>query len=126
VVRVVRRFARGLEKNAYAGMEYRAWLAVAAVAVTLLGYVGPLVGVVLAGGAARGLFAVAALAQLAMYAALAVRERTRPWLALLYAVAAVLFAWVVARAVWLTVRRGGVEWRGTRYPLALLRTNRVP
>jgi GT2 family glycosyltransferase len=119
-------FARGLEKNAYAGMEYRAWLAVAAVAVTLLGYVGPLVGVVLAGGAARGLFAVAALAQLAMYAALAVRERTRPWLALLYAVAAVLFAWVVARAVWLTVRRGGVEWRGTRYPLALLRTNRVP
>jgi hypothetical protein len=41
-------------------------------------------------------------------------------------VAAVLFAWVIARAVWLTVRRDGVEWRGTHYPLALLRTNRVP
>jgi glycosyltransferase involved in cell wall biosynthesis len=119
-------FARGLEKNAYAGMEYRAWLAAAAVGGTLLLYLGPLAGVVLARGPARWLFAAAALAQGAAYAAVAARERTRPWLAPLYAVAAVAFAWVVARAVWLTVRRGGVEWRGTRYPLALLRTNRVP
>lgn len=119
-------FARGLEKNAYAGMEYRAWLAVAAVLGTVALYVGPLVGAALADGVARWLFAAAALAQCVMYAALALRERTRPWLALLYAVAAVLFAWIVARAVWLTMRRGGVEWRGTHYPLAQLRTNRVP
>jgi hypothetical protein len=119
-------FTRGLEKNTYAGMEYRAWLAVVAVLATLVGYLGPLVGVALAHGPARWLFGVTALAQATMYAALAARERTRPWLAPLYPVAAVLFAWVIARAVWLTVRRDGVEWRGTHYPLALLRTNRVP
>jgi glycosyltransferase involved in cell wall biosynthesis len=119
-------FARGLEKNAYAGVEYRLWLAAAGVAATVAAYVGPLAGVVLAGGAARWLFAAAALAQLAMYADVGARGRTRPWLAPLYAAAALGFAWVIARAVWLTVRRGGVEWRGTRYPLALLRTNRVP
>jgi glycosyltransferase involved in cell wall biosynthesis len=77
-------FARGLEKNAYAGMEYRAWLAVVAVLATLVGYLGPLVGVALAHGPARWLFGVTALAQATMYAALAVRERTRPWLAPLY------------------------------------------
>ncbi len=119
-------FARGLEKNVYAGMEYRAWLAAAAVAATVVAYAGPLAGAVLARGAARWLFAAAALAQCALYARVAAAGRTRPWLAPLYAAAALGFAWVVARAVWLTVRRGGVEWRGTRYPLALLRTNRVP
>ncbi len=119
-------FAHGLEKNVYSGLEYRAWVAVAAVLGTVAGYVGPLAGAALAGGAARALFAAAALAQCGAYAAVAARGRTRPWLAPLYAVAALAFAWVVARAVWLTVWRGGVEWRGTHYPLAALRTNRVP
>jgi GT2 family glycosyltransferase len=118
--------ARGLEKNAYAGMEYRAWLAVAAVAGTVALYAGPLAGVLLAHGPARALFAAAAVAQCGTYAAVALRERTRPWLAPLYAVAALVFAGIVARAVWLTVRRGAVEWRGTRYPLDELRRNVVP
>jgi GT2 family glycosyltransferase len=118
-------FARGLEKNAYAGMEYRPALAVLAVVGTVLGALGPVAGALLATGAARWLFAGAVLAQAATYGAIAWRERTRAWLAPLYPAAALLFAWVVARAVWLTVRRGGIAWRGTFYPLAELRANRL-
>lgn len=119
-------FARGLEKNAYAGMEYRAWVAAAGVAATVALYVGPLLGAALARGAARWLFVVTALLQGAAYAWVAARGRTRPWLAPLYWAAALGFAWVVARAVWLAERRGAIEWRGTRYPLARLRASRAP
>jgi hypothetical protein len=33
------------------------------------------------------------------------------------------FGWVQARAVVLTLVRGGIDWRGTFYPLSDLRRN---
>jgi hypothetical protein len=37
-------------------------------------------------------------------------------------VATLLSISIVVRSTWVTLARGGVEWRGTRYPLARLRT----
>jgi hypothetical protein len=44
---------------------------------------------------------------------------------LLYPVSYLLFAWILLRALALNLSQGGIVWRGTFYPLAELRKNRV-
>ena len=40
-------------------------------------------------------------------------------------VATVLFIWILLRATFVTLRDDGINWRGTHYPLAALKANRV-
>ena len=117
--------ARGFRKNAFAGLRYSYLLALWAVIGGLTAAAWPFAAVWLTTGTERALYAVAGLAQMAAYAGPATVRRTRPWLALLYPVAAVLFAGILAAAVLRTMRRGGIEWRETFYPLERLRANRV-
>ncbi len=49
-----------------------------------------------------------------------------PWAALLFAPAVTVLAFALARSATLTLARGGVEWRGTRYPLDELRRGGSP
>ncbi len=42
-----------------------------------------------------------------------------------FPVAALIFCWIVARTTFLNLVRGGIVWRGTFYPLAELKANRV-
>ena len=44
---------------------------------------------------------------------------------MLYPVAALTFVGVLVSALWFTLRRRGIEWRGTFYSLDELRANRV-
>jgi hypothetical protein len=85
----------------------------------------PFVAIWMTSGAERVLYATAALAQMAAYAGPALTQRTRPWLAVLYPVATMIFVSILGAAVLRTVRRRGIEWRGTFYPLDELRANRV-
>ena len=65
------------------------------------------------------------LPQVIAYAGGAGVARSRPWLALLYPVAAVLFVAILTAAVVRTLRNHGIEWRGTVYALDRLRANKV-
>jgi hypothetical protein len=38
---------------------------------------------------------------------------------------AAIFVWILWRATFITLRDGGITWRGNRYPLAALKANRV-
>ena len=38
---------------------------------------------------------------------------------------AAIFVGILWRATFITLRDGGITWRGTRYPLAALKANRV-
>ncbi len=40
-------------------------------------------------------------------------------------VATVLFIWILLRATYVTLRDNGIDWRGTHYPLAALKANRI-
>ncbi len=113
--------ARGLEKNAFAGLDYRVTRAVAAVAALIGLHVVPFVVAPLVDGRPAALFGVAALLQ--VVAALAASRETGvpAWTALLFPLGALLLAAVVARSVILTLARGGIRWRGTFYSLAELR-----
>ena len=123
--RTLRELALGFRKNAFAGMNYSALRTAGAAAGNAALCVWPFIAVWLTSGAERAWYATSAIAQMVAYAGPAVVHRSRPWLALLYPAAAVLFVTILTAAVLRTVRRGGIEWRGTFYSLERLRANRV-
>lgn len=115
---------RVLEKNFFAQMGYRTWLALLAAFAVLvpwaLAFAGPFTG------RTSGWCALGGLAtMLAPGLAGCARQRLSPLVALL----APFFVWIVPlallRSTWTTLRNGGVRWRGTFYPLAELRARRV-
>jgi len=123
--RTLGELARGFRKNAYAGMKYSAAFTAYTIAGNLVLAVLPFVAVWISVGAIQMLFAIAAVAQMAAYAGAAYAQRTRPWLALFYPFAALIFVAILIAAVARTLRQRGIEWRDTRYSLDQLRSNRV-
>jgi cellulose synthase/poly-beta-1,6-N-acetylglucosamine synthase-like glycosyltransferase len=123
--RTLGELARGFRKNAFAGLHYSMPLTLAAVVGNLSLGVWPFAAIWITSGVEGALYATAALAQMAGYAGPALRQRTRPWLAVLYPFASLIFVSILGAAVLRTVRRRGIEWRGTFYPLDELRANRV-
>lgn len=116
--------ARGFRKNSFAALNYNLPLAIAAVLANLVS-VWPFVAMWTTDGATRALYALASLAWVAALVYHGAVQRLRPWLAPLYPVAALITAWIIGAAIGRTLLRGGIEWRGTFYPLAELKKNRV-
>ena len=116
---------RGLRKNAYAGLDYSFPRAAAGLAASFAINVWPWIGMLVLDGPARALNAVTALLLGVMYAGMAWHLRSKPWLAIGYPVAALISLYTICSAVAVTLRDGGISWRGTHYPLDALRANRV-
>lgn len=116
---------RGFRKNAFAGLRYSVLFAAGAVVGNLALAVWPFLAVWLTPGVERAMYVTAAVVQMAAYAGLASAQRTRRWLAPLYPLAALIFVAILGAAVLRTLRRRGIEWRGTHYPLDELRGNRL-
>jgi glycosyltransferase involved in cell wall biosynthesis len=116
--------ARGMEKNIFAGCDYRLDRFILVVLGLLALFWGPWVGVFLAPGMARGLFGGAAAICLLMslYAA---SRAVGPWhVAFGVPVSALILASIYVRSVYLTLWRGGIMWRDSFYALAELRRSR--
>ena len=58
-------------------------------------------------------------------AAMSFGNRGRVWIAIGYPIAAMIFVFILIDSTWRTLRRGGIEWRGTFYPLSALKGNDV-
>ncbi len=117
----------GLEKNAFAVLNYRPSLVAAATAATLAMFLGPLAGALLLHGAQAWPYRATALLQAAtvwLYATTFVVPH-RPWraalVALAYPVAALLYTYAMARSAVVALTRRGITWRDTFYPLDELR-----
>lgn len=122
--RDARGFMQGLEKNSFAAAGYSVPKAIAGSLALLALRVWPFAGLALTAGPTRWVNAVAVAAGLAIHWRV---WRTTAWPAralLWFPLAPVLMLAVLWRAVLLTLRRGGIAWRGTFHPLAALRAAR--
>ena len=117
--------ARGLRKNTFAGLNYSVPLAIGGVLVQIVGNIWPFVALFVTSGPLWWLNAAAATLMMVMFVAVAIGSGANPWLALGYPIAAMVLVYIFVAAVWITLRRGGIEWRGTFYSLAELKSNRV-
>jgi glycosyltransferase involved in cell wall biosynthesis len=113
-----------LEKNGFAGLRYRIGLSLLAFLGLAVQIVLPLAAVVSGGWATvAGLLIYASIAL--TYAANRHVTQASPWLAAVFAPAAAVLLFALVRSMILTLKRNGVVWRGTFYPLSELRRNAV-
>jgi GT2 family glycosyltransferase len=118
-------FFRGVEKNSFAALGYSvskvAFYAAEIPALTAW----PFAAAFLSSGAAAALYAGSAAAQVATFAVCNHFLRGRVFLlALGYPACALLFSYALVRSALLALVRGGIYWRGTFYPLSLLKEER--
>ncbi len=119
----VRALIHGMEKNSFAALDYRVGAAIASVASQLL-YAAAFLVPLWVTGALRVVVLFDLAVAIAASAAAARVVRQPVWSALLQPLVLPFMAWVQARAILLTLRRGGIVWRDTFYPLSELRKHR--
>jgi hypothetical protein len=116
---------RLLEKNAFAGFRYRVDVAVFASIALILQAVVPLLALGVGGWGVAACVTLYGSVALSFYANRKLNGIS-PLLAILYAPAALILAWSFLRSMFLALKRGGVAWRGTLYPLADLKSFMIP
>jgi hypothetical protein len=121
----VRGLIRGVEKNAFAALRFRTGETVASVALQFLGSLAPVAGLFLPGDAPKVLAVFAWAAIWLLYLSIGRYVRLRWWDFLTAPIGAALFSYAILRSMVVTLRRGGVTWRGTHYGLGELRRGMV-
>lgn len=117
---------RGLERSGFPGIDFSMTVAIGSVVGCLAGLLAPLYLPLVAGSAVvTAICAAAALFILAAYAVDASTHRLPLWIGILHPVACILFAYAMIRSVVVTLRAGGLSWRGTFYSIAELRRGTV-
>lgn len=117
---------RGLEKNAFPYLDYSVALTVGAILLMLTLNLLPWLLLPFVDGLAFACALTVVLLSVVLCAAAAVRTLGLPaWYGLAFPLGALLMALAIANSMWRVLRDGGVRWRGTLYPLAELRANRV-
>ena len=112
---------RGVTKNFFAAFGYSLPFATAAFCAMLILNVAPFVGVVFAQGWIRLLCAIAMTIAFGLHVGVDRVNRVSPLYALTHPIGAILFCYMIARSVAVTLWRGGVTWRGTFYSLKELK-----
>ncbi len=116
---------RAMEKNAFAGVDYRPTLMIAGSLFVLIGGVWPFLAVLIVPGPARWIYAAVCLSLLTIAAGGTRIVRAPLSCALGLPLAAILLVYIQWRTMLLTYYKGGMQWRDTHYSLAELRANRV-
>ena len=112
---------RGTTKNFFASSGYRLWLSSLHIFGLLLMCVFPVVALPFVHGWARA-FAIASIVfPVIAEIGVALEFRAPVIFALTYPIGALVFAWMITRSAFITLRQGGVVWRGTFYPLEELK-----
>lgn len=114
-----------LTKNFFALLSFQWPRTVASIVALAFLNLGPFVGIFLAHGWARLPYAIALGSLFGIYYGMSRLSDVPPYYVLLHPVSTCLVTYTVARSMVLTIRQGGVVWRGTKYPLEELRRGMV-
>ena len=118
-------FFCGVEKNSFAALGYSVPKVIFYAAEIPALTAWPFAAAFLASGATAALYAGSVAAQVATFAVCNRFLRGRVFLlALGYPACALLFSYALLRSALLALARGGIYWRGTFYPLSLLKEKR--
>jgi hypothetical protein len=112
---------RGVTKNFFAALGYNLPLVVVAICGMWMMNVAPFVGVIWGHGWVRALSGIAVVIALAFHVGVDIAMHVSPLYAFTHPLGAVLFSYMLLRSTVVTLRDGGVTWRGTFYPLEELR-----
>ncbi len=116
---------RGLEKNAFAGTDYRVTLVLAGIAAHAVGVFWPFVALFFTTGGALGCY-VASIAVLLLVAADNQRFTGGRWWHGLFVPAGIaVLDYAILRSTVLALVRRGIFWRGTFYSLSDLKDNQL-
>ncbi len=114
-----------LTKNFFAVLSFQWWRTVISASGLAFLNFGPFLGIFLAHGWARATYGVALASMFAIYIGMSWRSAVPPYYFLLHPVSTTLFIYTLLRSMFLTLWNDGIEWRGTKYPLAELRKGMV-
>ncbi len=116
---------RGLEKNAYAAVDYRWWLPPLGVLALAAGVLWPLAALFATTGPAWWCYAGTVAVMLVLGCVQPRFTGGRWWHGLFLPAGLVVIVGAALRSMAVTLRAGGIRWRGTFYPLRELKRNRL-
>jgi hypothetical protein len=112
---------RGTTKNFFASSGFRLWLTSLQILGLLLMCVFPVVALPFVHGLALALALISILLPVIAEIGVAIEFNTPSIFAFTYPIGALIFVWMIIRSAFVTLRQGGIIWRGTFYPLEELR-----
>ena len=112
---------RGVSKNFFAAANFHLWLVVAHVLIIFLVTVVPVAALPFVRGWAFAFAAVSATISIGFQAAVGYVLKANPLYGLTQPIGAFIYLYMVANSTVLTLRQGGIVWRGTFYSLRELR-----
>jgi glycosyltransferase involved in cell wall biosynthesis len=107
---------RGTEKNFYAATGFRWWMAGLQLFSIFMAWIFPWVALPFVHGWARVLAVIAIVIPMLAQAGAAREFRVSMLYAFTQPVGALIFFWMLLRSTVITLRNGGITWRGTFYP----------
>jgi len=116
---------RGVEKNFFAGAQFRIPVAAAQISALLVMNVIPFAGLLFGHGWIRLFAAISVLIATCFHLGVDLVMRVSPLYCLTLPLGATIFAYMVLRSTIITLRQGGIVWRDTFYPLDELRRGLV-
>ena len=116
---------RGTTKNFFAVTRFQLWrVCVQAVGLFLLSVL-PFIALPFLRGWALAFAALAAALAVAIQASVSIKFEVPAAYALTHPIGAMILIWMLVRSTFVTLRQGGIVWRGTFYPLDQLKKGLV-
>jgi len=112
---------KGLEKNFFAAAQFSVAVVAMQVAALLLFNVAPFYGLIFGAGWIRVLAGISVLLAMSFHLGGDVVMRVSPLYCLTLPLGATVFVYILLRSTVVTLRQGGIYWRGTFYKLEELR-----
>lgn len=112
---------RGVEKNFFASAQFSGPLVTAQLVGVFALNVLPLLGMFFGHGWVRSFATIAVLIALSFHVGVDIVMRVSPLYCLSLPLGALLFNYMLLRSTFITLRQGGINWRGTFYSLEELR-----